>query len=51
MRDEEIKIEAVRMAIMIMTQSCTAAKGNEFPTPGDVLREAKKIYEWIAPKN
>jgi hypothetical protein len=47
MKDVELKIEALRLATLIMTQSATAAKGDTTPSPNDVLAEAKKLHEWF----
>ena len=41
------KLEALRMATLIMTQSATAGKGDKAPSPSEVLDEAKKIHEWF----
>ena len=41
------KLESLRLATLIMTQSATAGKGDKIPTPEDVLTEAKKIHEWL----
>ena len=41
------KLESLRIATLIMTQSATAGKGEKIPTPSEVLEEAKKIYEWF----
>jgi hypothetical protein len=47
MQDVDIKIEASRLATLIMTQSATAGKGDKIPSPDDVLVEAKKFYTWF----
>ncbi len=44
------KLEALRLATLIMTQSATAGKGDKVPSPDEVLEEAKKIHEWIVKK-
>jgi hypothetical protein len=44
------KLEALRLATLIMTQSATAGKGDKVPSPDEVLKEAKKIYEWMTLK-
>ena len=41
------KLEALRMATLIMTQSATAARREAVPSPDDVLKEAKKLHEWM----
>jgi len=41
------KLEALRIATLIMTQSATAGKGDKIPSPEEVLTEAKKIHEWM----
>jgi len=41
------KLEALRIATLIMTQSATAGKAEKIPSPGEVLVEAKKIHEWL----
>ena len=48
--DVVTKFEALRMAALIMTQSATAGKGDDKPSAGDVLEEAKKIHKWIIEK-
>lgn len=50
MQDVDIKIEALRIATLIMTQSATAGKGPAIPDPEAVLTEAKKLYEWLEGK-
>lgn len=47
MNDVDMKIEASRLAILIMTQSATAGKGDSKPTPDEVLVEARKFYKWF----
>jgi hypothetical protein len=44
------KLEALRLATLIMTQSMTAGKGDNIPTASEVLTEAKKIHEWLVEK-
>jgi len=50
MQDVDCKHEALRMAVLVMTQSATAGKGDKIPTPDEVLLEAKKIYNWFKEK-
>jgi len=50
MQGVDIKIEALRIATLIMTQSATAGKGPEIPDPESVLKEAKKLCEWLEGK-
>lgn len=45
--DVDNKIEALRLAALIMTQSATAGKGESKPSPAEVLVEAKKFYDWF----
>ncbi len=47
MQDVDLKIEASRLATLIMTQSATAGKGDKIPVPDEVLTEAKKFYGWF----
>jgi hypothetical protein len=47
MQGVDLKIEALRMATLIMTQSATADKGDAIPKPAEVLEEAKKLHEWF----
>lgn len=47
MQDVDIKIEASRLATLIMTQSATAARKEQIPSPDEVLAEAKKFYKWF----
>jgi len=47
MQDVDLKIEASRIATLIMTQSATAGKGDKIPVPDEVLTEAKKFYKWF----
>jgi hypothetical protein len=47
MQGVDLKIEALRMATLIMTQSATAGKGDGIPKPSEVLEEAKKLHEWF----
>jgi hypothetical protein len=48
MTDNELKkLEALRIATLIMCQSATAGKGDDKPKPDEVLAEAKKFYEWM----
>ena len=44
------KLEALRMATLIMTQSATAGKGDKIPSLEEVLVEAKKIHSWLDEK-
>lgn len=41
------KLEALRMATLIMTQSATAGKAEQIPSPEEVLAEAKKLHDWF----
>ena len=41
------KIEAVRLATLIMCQSATAGKGEDKPTPSEVLEFSKTIHQWL----
>ncbi len=41
------KLESLRLATLIMTQSATAGKGDKIPSPKEVLEEAKKLHEWM----
>jgi hypothetical protein len=41
------KIEALRIATLIMCQSATAGKGENKPTASEVFEEAKKLYSWM----
>lgn len=41
------KLEALRIATLIMTQSATAGKGDKIPSPEEVLTAAKQIHEWM----
>jgi hypothetical protein len=41
------KIEAVRLATLIMCQSATAGKGEQKPTQSEVLDFAKTIHQWM----
>ena len=41
------KIEAVRLATLIMCQSATAGKGEYKPTPGEILEYSKTIHMWL----
>ena len=47
MQDVDLKIEALRMATLVMTQSATAGNGHKIPSPDEVLSEAKKFYKWF----
>ena len=47
MSNVDTKIEALRLATLIMTQSATAARGTAVPSPEEVLAEAKKLYNWL----
>jgi hypothetical protein len=42
-----MKLEALRLAVLVMTQSATAGKGDSKPTPSEVLTEAIRFYEWF----
>ena len=50
MNNVDTKIEALRVATLIMTQSATAGKGPAIPDPESVLKEAKKLYDWLNEK-
>jgi len=41
------KLESLRIATLIMTQSATANKGESIPSLSEVLDEAKKIHKWL----
>lgn len=45
MQNVDTKLEALRLATLIMTQSATAGKGPDIPSPTEVLAEAKKIHD------
>jgi hypothetical protein len=45
--DVDLKIEALRLATLIMCQSATAGKGEDKPKPSEVQSVAKEIYEWV----
>ncbi len=45
------KLESLRLATLIMCQSATAGKGDQSPTPSEVLGEAKKIHKWMIDKD
>jgi hypothetical protein len=48
MKDDVLnKLESLRLAALIMTQSATAGKGEKIPSPDEVLIEAKKIHAWM----
>ena len=44
------KLEALRIATLIMCQSATAAKGEEKPSSNEVLEAAKRLHNWIKEK-
>jgi hypothetical protein len=50
MKDVDYKFEALRIATLIMCQSATASKGDNIPTPDQVLGVAKTFYGWINPE-
>ena len=46
-KNVDIKIEALRLATLIMCQSTTAEKGKAIPTPSIVLEGGKRLYAWL----
>jgi hypothetical protein len=45
--NEAIKLEALRLATVVLCQGATAGKGDDKPAPADVLEAAKTFYEWF----
>ena len=41
------KLESLRLATLIMCQSATAGKGENIPSPTQVLDEAKRLHKWM----
>ena len=44
------KQEALRLAVVVLCQGATAGKGDEKPTPDNVLDAAKKFHAWFVEK-
>jgi len=44
----DYKLEAFRLATLVLCQSATAGKGDDKPSPEDVLTFAKKLVVWFS---
>jgi hypothetical protein len=46
----DYKLEAFRLATLVLCQSATASKGDNKPSPEEVLTFAKKLVVWFNEK-
>ena len=44
----DYKLEAFRLATLVLCQSATAGKGDDKPSPENVLAFAKKLVVWFS---